>query len=103
MTRRNILMIPILFVITFGIYGLYWFYSTSNELIRYNKSDENSFVWLLFALIPIVNMIAVWKHSQAIKSMSENKVNGVMLFAIWIILPPVAMIWTQAEMNKLAA
>jgi hypothetical protein len=48
-------------------------------------------------------MIAVWKHSQAIKSMSENKVNGVMLFAIWIILPPVAMIWTQAEMNKLAA
>ena len=103
MTRRNVLMVPILLVITFGIYGLYWYYTTSDQLIRHNKSDENPFVWLLFALIPIVNMVAVWKHSQAIQIMSGNKVNGVALFVIWIILPPVAMVWSQSEMNKLAA
>ena len=100
-------MMPILFVITFCIYGLYWYYSTSNELIRHNKSDENPFVWLLFALIPVVSLIAVWKHSQAIQAMSGNKVNGVVLFVTWIVLPPISMtigmIWAQSEMNKLAA
>lgn len=101
--RRNVIMVPILFVITLGIYGLYWFYSTANELIQRNKQDENPFVWLVMALIPIVNLFAMWKHAQAVELMTEKKVSGVLLFLVWLPpITPVALILTQLELNKRA-
>ena len=100
--HRNIVMVLILFVITFGIYGLYWFYSTANELIQRNKQDENPFIWLIMALIPIVNLFAIWKHAQAVELMTEEKVNGMVLFLLWVVIAPVAIIVTQMELNKRA-
>ena len=101
--RRNVIMVPILFIITFGIYGLYWFYQTADEMIRHNKQEnENPLVWLILALIPIVNLFAIWKHTQAVEQMSEKKVSGVVLFLLWLIFSPAALIWTQSELNKRA-
>ena len=100
--QRNIVMVLILFVITLGIYGLYWFYSTANELIQRNKQDENPFIWLIMALIPIVNLFAIWKHAQAVELMTEKKVNGMVLFLLWVVIAPVAIIVTQMELNKRA-
>ena len=101
--RRNVIMVPILFIITLGIYGLYWFYQTADEMIRHNKQEnENPFVWLILALIPIVNLFAIWKHTQAVDLMSEKKVSGVVMFLLWLIFFPAALIWTQSELNKRA-
>jgi len=101
--RRNVIMVTILFIITFGIYGLYWFYQTADEMIRHNKQEnENPLVWLILALIPIVNLFAVWKHTQAVEQMSEKNVSGVVLFLLWLIFLPAALIWTQSELNKRA-
>ena len=69
-------------MITLGIYGLYWFYSTANELIQRNKQDESPFIWLIMALIPVANLFAIWKHAQAVGLMTEKKVSGVLLFLI---------------------
>jgi len=98
-------MVPVLFIITFTIYGLYWFYQTADEMIRHNKQEnENPLVWLILALIPIVNLFAIWKHTQAVEQMSEKKVSGVVLFLLWftLIFIPVALVWTQSELNKRA-
>ena len=100
--RRNIAMVLILFVVTFGIYGLYWFYSTANEMIQRNKQDENPFVWLIMALVPIVNLFAIWKHAQAVELMTRKKVNGIVLFLLWLVIAPVAIILIQMELNKRA-
>ena len=101
--RRNVIMVPILFIITLGIYGLYWFYQTADEMIRHNKQEnENPLVWLILALIPIVNLVAIWKHTQAVELMTEKRVSGVVLFILWLIFSPAALIWTQAELNKRA-
>ena len=62
--RRNLVFIAIVFPLTLGIYGLYWFYSTAEELIKTNKQEDNSLLWLLMALIPIVNLFAVWKRRR---------------------------------------
>ena len=95
--------VPILFFITFGIYGLYWFYQTADEMIRHNKQEnENPLVWLILTLIPIVNLFAIWKHTKAVEQMSEKKVSGVVLFLLWLIFSPAALIWTQSELNKRA-
>ena len=102
MKRRNVVLVPILFIITLGIYGLVWFYSTADEMIRLNKQEnENPLMWLIMALIPVVNLFAVWKHSQAVELMTEKRVNGVLLFLLWFIFP-IAIVWTQLELNKRA-
>ena len=103
--RRNVVMVPILVVITFGIYGLYWLYSTADEVIRYNKSNDNPLLWLILALIPPLNIIAIWFHSHAIAQMSASGngkgINGVLLFFLWL-LPFVGIVVSQLELNKRA-
>ena len=101
--RRNVIMVPILFIITFGIYGLYWFYQTADEMIRHNKqANENPLVWLILARFPSVKRLAVWKHTQAVEQMGEKNVRGGVLFLLWLIFSPAALIWTQSELNKRA-
>ena len=39
---RNPIVVIILGFITLGIYYIYWFYSTSKELIELNKSNSNA-------------------------------------------------------------
>ena len=103
-------MIPILFVITLGIYGLVWFYSTSAEVIRYNRQNDDPVLWLIFAVLPVLNIVAIWYHSQAIGRMRPrregegNSINGGLLFVLWLVPIPflVGMILSQLELNKRA-
>ena len=37
--RRNMVVQVLLFIITFGIYGVYWFYVTSKEMVEYKKAE----------------------------------------------------------------
>ena len=106
--RRNLVCIVIAFPLTFGLYGLYWFYSTAEELITTNMQEDNSLLWLLMALIPIVNLFAIWKHAQAVGTMTSNMkggngINPKLLFFLWLAFHPVAMLWSQSQLNKLAS
>ena len=104
--RRNVVMVPILWLITLGIYGLVWFYQTSDELIRYNKKSDNPVLWLVLALIPGLNLIAIWFHAQAIEYMGtevgKKGFNGILLFILWFVPIPflVGMILSQWQLNK---
>mgnify|MGYP001397975550 CR=1 FL=1 len=106
--RRNVFIVPVLLVVTLGLYGLVWLYSTADELIRYNKQRDNPFLWLILALIPPLNVVAIWFHSQAVAQMSASEtgkgINGILLFVLWFIPIPflVAMILSQMELNKRA-
>ena len=106
--RRNVTMIPILWIITLGIYGLFWLYSTSDEVIRYNKQSDNPFLWVILALLGPLAIIAIWFHSQAIARMSASGngkgINGVLLFILWFVPIPlfVGMILSQLQLNKRA-
>ena len=84
--HRNSIMVIVLFFITFGIYGLFWLYSTSDELIRLTNKNASALLWLVLALIPILNIITLWNHSQAVAEVSKMEgregggINGVLLF-----------------------
>jgi Domain of unknown function (DUF4234) len=101
--KRNPALVLIFSIITFGIYFLYWLVSTTNELRRNAKSAPNPWLLLLF-FIPFVNFIAIliyyWKYSKAINELTGFSAGG--MFALWILLNPVAMVLTQIELNKKA-
>ena len=108
--RRDIGIMVALWVMTLGLYGLVWLYNTSDELSQYNKKSDNPLARVILALIPPLNVFAIWWHVQAVagvsatggrKGISENS-----LFLLWFpwlpVVPTVGAILSQVQLNKRA-
>ena len=100
---RNPVLVIVFSIITLGIYAIYWLVSTTNELRRIASSAPNPWL-LLLLLVPAVNIFVgfwyYWKYSKAIGEISDFE--PVLLFVLWIIISPVAMIIAQIQLNKKA-
>jgi H+/Cl- antiporter ClcA len=100
---RNLVLIIVFSIITLGIYAIYWLVSTTNELRRMTSSAPNPW-FLLLLLVPVVDIFVAfwyyWKYSKAIREISDFE--PVLLFVLWIIISPVAMIIAQIQLNKKA-
>ena len=100
---RNPALVIVFSIITLGIYGIYWLVSTTNELRRITSSAPNPWL-LLLLLVPAINIFVgfwyYWKYSKAIGEISDFE--PVLLFVLWIIISPVAMIIAQIQLNKKA-
>jgi len=100
--HRSLLAVLVLPVATLGIYGLYWFYRTSDEMIRLTESDENPLAWLIMSLIPVLNVVAIWNQAKAVERLSKQGgaagFSATFVFVLWVI-PPLAMLMIQAELN----
>ena len=93
----------LLYVITFGIYAIYWFYVTSGEIVEDKKlKDESPALWTLLFIFPIVNMIAFYKQGEAVESLTEGSINRWIIFILWLVFSPAVWFITQTELNKRA-
>ena len=86
----------VLFVVTLGLYSLYWLYSTAKQL------DEGTGESLspILAVIPLVNIIAVWQISNAAEAITDQ--GKLLLFVLFIFLPIVPWYLIQSGMNDVA-
>lgn len=97
---RNPILVIVFGLITLGIYSIYWFYSTSKELIELNKSDSNALLWLIGLFIPFVNLYVFWKYSKAVEQASGGSMNAILIFVLSFIFNPIAQYLVQTELNK---
>jgi membrane protease YdiL (CAAX protease family) len=98
MRNRNILGIVLLPFITLGIYTLYWFVSTKGELN--NKGANIPTAWLI--IIPLVNLWWMWKYFEGAEQVTNEKVNGVLMFVIALLITSiVSSAICQDAYNKL--
>ena len=100
--NRNMVMQVILFIITLGIYGMYWFYVTLKELHIANRKDEGAGMWTVLAVIPIANFFAVWHHSSEYAEFTSGKYPGIAIFILWLVFMPVVWFLVQGDLNKAA-
>ena len=93
-------LVIIFSLITAGIYAIYWLVSTTNELKQNSGSAPNPW-FLLLLLVPFVNVVVAfwyyWKYSKAVNELTGF--NNALLFVLWIIFSPVAMVITQMQLN----
>ena len=99
---RNMWKQVLLFVITLGIYGIYWFYVTSKEMVAYKKLDGSPGLWTALLLVPVVSLYSYWKHSKAVEAVTDAKYQAILIFILWIFFAPAVWFLTQTELNKLA-
>ncbi len=98
--KRNPILVIIFSIITIGIYGLYWMYSTKKEMVELGA--EIPTFWLI--IIPLVNIYWLYKYSVGTARVAKKEDNmGLIYFILWIVFSPVSMILTQIELNKLAS
>ena len=99
---RNMWKQVLLFVVTLGIYGIYWFYVTSKEMVAYKKLDGSPGLWTVLFLVPVANLYSYWKYSKAIEAVTDGKYQAILIFILWIVFEPAVWVLTQIELNKLA-
>ena len=100
--RRDMLMQVLLYVITVGLYGIYWFYVTSSEMVEHKRLTGNPVVWAILFVIPIANIYAIWQHSKAVQAFTEDKYGNILVFILWILCSPAVWAILQTELNRVA-
>lgn len=99
MRNRSLGKMILLYIVTFGIYSLYWSVSTKNEM---NKLGANvPTAWLL--IVPFVSIYWLWKYSEAVEQTTHSKISTPLAFVIEAFVGPIGDLVIQSEFNKLSA
>ena len=96
--RRNPVAVVILSIITCGIYGIYWFVKTKDEIN--SLGAEIPTAWLL--IIPIANLYFEYKYAEGFSTFVKKDDNAIMWFLLLFLVGIVTMAIFQVELNKLA-
>ena len=100
---RNMGVQVFLYIITLGIYGIYWFYVTFGEFALGNRKEENpGCLWTILYIIPIANFFAYWKWSDEYAEFIELKYPGIAIFILWLVFSPVVWFLAQSDLNRAA-
>lgn len=83
-------------LITFGIYGLYWMVKTKGEMNE--KGSNIPTAWLI--IIPFVNIWWMWKYSEGVGQVTNEKLSGVLAFILLWLLGSIGMAIIQDSFNK---
>jgi len=102
--NRNMLAQVGLMIITLGIYAIYWFYSTAEEL-KFLGDDQNASpaLWTVLLFIPFGCLYSWYKYSELYQKVSADSLNMWILFLLWIVFSPAVWFIAQTELNKRAA
>lgn len=100
MPRRRPLVAVSLTLLTLGLYGLYWFYSTSREMVDASGSSSRPALWLVGLFVPVVNALVLWKHSRLFGQVTGN--SALLVFLLWLAFFPAAQYLVQRELNAAA-
>jgi hypothetical protein len=67
MTQRSPIMVLVYTLITFGIYGIYWFVKTKDEM---NAKFNTQIPTAWFLIIPILNLLWLWKYWNGVQKVT---------------------------------
>lgn len=97
--KRNILTIYVLGLITFGIYFIWWFYKTKNEINNEFGGDIPSAILMI---VPIVNIYFLYKYAENFSLKIKKDDNTVIWAVLFILIGIIAPAIVQSELNKIA-
>jgi hypothetical protein len=100
--HRNMIMQVVLAIVTLGIYTIYWYYVTLEEMQKANGKTEGAGIWTLLSIIPIANLFAQWHYSFEYAEFNGGKYPGIAIFILWIVFAPVVWFLVQTDLNRAA-
>src|SRR5438128_209166 len=98
MSKRSVVAVIVLSFITCGIYGLYWYVATKDEMVA--RGAQIPTAWLV--IFPIANIYWLWKWSQGVEHVSRGKMSAGVAFLMMMLLGVIGVAIIQSTFNKLA-
>ena len=98
MTNRSPASVFFLTLITFGIYGIFWYAGTRGEMVA--RGADIPGIWLMF--VPVLNLLFVWKWCQGVKRVTNGSTSAVGAFLLILFLSVIGMAIIQGAFNKVA-
>ena|SRR3989338_2242627 len=97
--KRDPIMAIVLSMLTLGIYALYWYWQTKNEM---NGLGANIPTFIMF-FIPIVNFYWLWKYCEGYaKYVKKDESAGIIVLLAFLLFFPIGQYLVQTELNKMA-
>ncbi|WP_254830031.1 DUF4234 domain-containing protein [Haloglomus salinum] len=90
----------ILCVVTFGLYGLYWWYKTNEQLDAGTSADISPGFRTLGILIPLYNLVVIWRFSNDITAVTDY--DELILFIAFVVFTPIVWYLVQTGINEVA-
>ena len=97
MTKRGPASIFFLTLITFGIYSIFWYSGTRNEMVARGASIPAT--WLMF--VPILSLIFAWKWCQGVERVTNGSTSAVRALLLILFLNVIGMAILQGAFNKI--
>lgn len=96
MKHRDPILLVVLSIVTFGIYGLFWYVSVKNEMNR--RGAKIPTAWLI--IIPFVNYYWMWKFSEGAEKVTKGKMSGPVAFILIFLLGIIGGAIVQNSLNQ---
>jgi hypothetical protein len=98
MQQQSVVMVIVLTIITFGIYGIVWMVKTKDQMNALGANIPTGW-WLI---VPIGNIWWMWKYSQGVEIVTRNKMGAAVAFILLAILGLIGMAIIQAQFNGMS-
>lgn len=95
---RNIFLVYLYSIITLGIYSIYWWVATKEEINSLGGNIPTA--WLL--IIPIANLYWEYKYCDAFAKYVKKDNNGILYFIIMLLAGIIMPAIIQAALNQVA-
>jgi len=96
--KRDVLVVYLLGIVTFGIYFIVWMVKTKTEMNSLGAQIPTA--WLI--IVPIANIYWLYKYSEAFSLYVKKDNNAVMWFLLFWFISIITPAIVQSELNKLA-
>jgi len=96
MTKRPAVVVLLLGIVTCGLYTIFWFVDTKQEMVR-KGAQIPSAGWII---VPIVNIWWTWKWAGGVAHVTRGKLSQGAAFIAVFLLNSMGSGLVQAELDK---
>lgn len=87
-------------IVTFGLYGIYWWYSTHQQFAEATNTDLDPTIQTVLYILPPLSLYAIWKFSNEAELVAGQ--SGTVLFLLFLVFPPAGWFLVQSGINEMA-
>jgi len=98
MRNRSIVGMILLTLVTLGIYPIYWYVSTKNEMVEQGAEIPTA----LLLIVPFANIYWMWKWSVGVEHVTRGKTSAAVSMLLMMLLGFIGMAIIQSSFNNLA-
>ena len=95
--KRSPVRVLIYSIITFGLYAVYWIYQAFKQVLE--DKDSSHVLWFLGMIVPLLNIVILWKFTQEVEEYSGGEHDGILLFVLYLVFAPAALYLIQQDLN----